>query len=272
MGSRARWATAFGLLFLAVHANAADWRKSVDASHPGKFPPPRPLQATYRFGWAGFTAATADVNLTGRGAQLELKGSGRTIGLARALWRIDATHDAVSNVATLRPVSMEQVEDVRGKKIITRLSFNDSAVMRTRSDRPLDAPASAASPKTKRFDFPNLLDLFSSLLYLRSQPLTVHSVQRVVVYPATSAYLATLTVTGHEKISVAAGNYNAIVCDLKLSKVGKNDRLEPHKKFRRATIWISDDADRLLLKAEAQIFVGSVFAELQTVRFNDRAR
>ena len=106
------------------------------------------------------------------------------------------------------------------------------------------------------------------MLYLRSQPLLDKSSYRVVVYPTTSAYLATVTVAGREKISVGAGNYNAIKLDLQLSKVGKTFELEPHKKFRRATIWISDDADRMVLRAEAQIFVGTVFAELQSVRFD----
>jgi hypothetical protein len=44
--------------------------------------------------------------------------------------------------------------------------------------------------------------------------------------------------------------------------------LEPHRKFRRATVWISDDANRIPLRIEAQIFVGTVFAELQAMRFD----
>jgi uncharacterized protein DUF3108 len=89
-----------------------------------------------------------------------------------------------------------------------------------------------------------------------------------MVYPATNAYLATLTVVGREKISVRAGTYNAIKLDLQLKRIGKHLELEPHKKFRRATIWVSDDAERVLLRIEAQIFVGTVFAELQSVHFD----
>jgi hypothetical protein len=76
-------------------------------------------------------------------------------------------------------------------------------------------------------------------------------------------------VTGRDKISVRAGTYNAIKLDLQLKRVGKHLELEPHKKFRRATIWVSDDAERLILRIEAQIFVGTVFAELQSVRFDN---
>jgi hypothetical protein len=91
----------------------------------------------------------------------------------------------------------------------------------------------------------------------------------VVVYPGTNAYLATITVLGRDKISVRAGTYNAIKLDLQLSRVGKHLDLEPHRKFRRATIWVSDDTNRILLRIEAQIFVGTVFAELQSVSFGN---
>ena len=103
---------------------------------------------------------------------------------------------------------------------------------------------------------------------MRSQPLRDRSVYRIAVYAATNAYLATVTVGGHEKISVHAGTYNAIKLDLQLKRIGKHLELEPHRKFRRATIWVSDDAERLLVRIEAQIFVGTVWAELQSVHFD----
>jgi hypothetical protein len=49
--------------------------------------------------------------------------------------------------------------------------------------------------------------------------------------------------------------------------VDKNLQLAPHQKFKRAFIWVSDDRDRLVLKIQAEIFVGSVWCELQSVDF-----
>jgi hypothetical protein len=109
--------------------------------------------------------------------------------------------------------------------------------------------------------------LHSALLFIRSQPLVDGSVQRIVVYPATNAYLATITVVGHEKVTVGAGTYPAIKLDLQLKKIGKKGELEPHRKFRRASVWLSDDADRLLLRIEAGVFVGTVFVDLEAVHF-----
>src|SRR5205823_7834613 len=91
-----------------------------------------------------------------------------------------------------------QTEDYRSKKIVTHLTFTNNGVNRARTE----GQGGSAGTKTREFSFPNLFDLHSAMLYLRSQPLSDRSTYRVVVYPATSAYLATVTVLGREKISV----------------------------------------------------------------------
>ena len=256
------------MLLLGSPSFATTWQSTLSKDPPGNFPEPRSLRATYNFGWAGLTAATAEARFSKfSGNRFQLEGTGRTTGLTRALWRYDVNYRAVADGDTLRPVEMQQIETVRSKRIVTHLSFSATGVTRARTEG-----KGAGLTKTRTFNLPELFDLHSALLYLRSQPLKDRSVYRVLVYPATSAYLATITVTGREKISVHAGSYNAIKVDLQLNKIGKNLELEPHRKFRRATIWLSDDADRIILRIEAQVFVGTVFAELQSVRFENAAR
>jgi hypothetical protein len=196
--------------------------------------------------------------------KFQLDGTGRTIGFVRALFKLDVSYQAIASAETLRPIETQQTETYRSKKIVTHLTFTNNGVTRARTEG-----KGAAEAKTRQFNFPNLFDLFSAMLYLRSQPLKDRSVYRVVAYPATNAYLATVTVVGREKISVHAGSYNAIKLDLQLKRIGKHRQLEPHRKFRRATIWVCDDAERLLLRIEAQVFVGTVFAELQSVSFDN---
>lgn len=253
--------------FLALCSSslAENWEATVSKDPPGNFPELRPLRASYRFGWSGFTAATGDVHVTKPSQDtFQLDGTGRTIGLVRALWKLDVNYQAVTSAGTLRPIEVDQTENYRSKKIATHLAFTNTGVTRKRTEG-----KGAAETKTRQFNFPNLFDLFSAMLYLRSQPLKDRSIYRVVAYPATNAYLATVTVIGREKISVHAGNYNAIKLDLQLKRIGKQRQLEPHRKFRRATIWVSDNTERLLLRIEAQVFVGTVFAELQSVRFDN---
>lgn len=222
------------------------------------------MHARYGFGWSGFPGATAEVRLNKSSSdRLQLDITAHTIGLVRTLWKFDASHTSVVESATLHPVAVRQVETSRNKKTVTDLSFGPDGVTSKETETP------GKGTKVRRFDFRNLFDLQSALLYLRSQSLQERSVQRIIVYPATSAYLATVTVLGRERITVPSGTYNAIKFDLQLNKVGKQGGLEPHRKFRRATAWLSDDPDRLLLRIEAQIFVGTVFAELQSVEFQN---
>jgi hypothetical protein len=240
---------------------AEGWESTVTAASPPSFPNPRPMHSRYGFGWSGFPCATAEIGLSKpQGDRLQLDVSARTTGLARALWKFDGTHTSVVNSATLHPVAVRQVENDRSKKIITELSFNGTGVVSKVTETP------GPGTKIRKYDFPNLFDLQSSLLYLRSQPLPERSVQRVVVYSATAPYLATVTVLGRERVTVPAGTYNAIKFDLQLNRI-KDGQLQPHRKFRRANAWLSDDADRLLLKIEAQVFIGSVLCELQSVDF-----
>jgi Protein of unknown function (DUF3108) len=252
------------LTFCSTVSAAPAWEATLTKNPPGNFPEPRAVHTTYHFGWSGFTAATGDVHFTKTpDKRFELEAAGRTIGLVRALWKMDVNYRGLANPQTLRPISSKQTEIYRHKKIVTDLTFTDSGVSRSRTEG-----AGTGTTSTKPFDFPGLFDLHGAFLYLRSQPLTDHSVYRIVVYPATSAYFTTVTVLGRERVSVRAGSYNAVKLDLDLKRIGRKLELEPHRKFRRAIIWLSDDENRIPLRIEAQIFVGTVFAELQSVQFD----
>ena len=251
-------------LFAVPNATpAASWEATLTASSPPVFPNSRPLHARYGFRWSGFPCASAEIRLNrSAGDRLQLNVTARTSGLVRALWKYDAAHTSLVEARTLHPVSVTQTESERGKKTLTELSFTPTGVTSKVSVTP------GARTKVRRFDFPHLFDLQSALLYLRSQNLQERNVQRIVVYPATDPYLATVTVLGRERVTVPAGTFNAIRFDLRLNRI-KQGQLQPHRKFRRATAWLSDDVDRLLLKIDAQVFVGSVFCELQSVDFEN---
>ena len=253
---------------LAVASAPPNWKDTVTTLPRGDFPNARPMVATYTFGWNDVVAATGEIRFDRSDGRLQLVGVGQTVGVARALWKFDVRHRSLADAVTLRPIQMHQVDVTRKKTVTTDLTFKANEVERIRTDN-----KSNKTPKPKTFAFSGgVFDMHSALLYLRSQALHEGDVYRLVIYPATNPYLATLTVKNHSPIKVAAGDYPAIQLDLQLNKIGKKGELEPHKKFRRASIWVSDDSDRLLLRVEASIFIGTVFAELQAIRFpNDKS-
>jgi hypothetical protein len=261
-------AIAFTLLVTTAASafSAESWDATVSPFAPGSFPELRPLRAKYNFGWNGVTAATGDIRLArGPGGRFELEAKGGTEGFARSLWPYDVKHVGISDANTLRPIEVAEVESFRKKEVTTKATFTNEGADSVQEER----HGSAAASKTRGFAFPNIFSIDSALLYLRTQPLKEGAVQRVVIYPATSAYLATITVVGHEQLTVPTGTYDAIKVDVQLNKIGKNRQLQKHKKFKRATVWLSNDADRLILRVETQVFIGTVYAELQSLQFEN---
>jgi hypothetical protein len=254
------------LILLGCTGLGASWESTLTNSSPRTFSTLRPLHAKYRFGWSGFTGGFGEVRVSkAAGGRLQVDARLQTIGLARTLWKYDASNTSTADAGTLRPLEVRTIENDRSKKIVTICSYDSTGV----TSKELETPGKDSAPTVRRFDAPNLFDLQTGLFYLRSQPLEERNVQRIVVYPGNQPYLATITVLGRERLTVPAGTYNAIKLDMQLSKIGKDRELKPYKKFRRATAWFSDDADRVLLRIEAQVFVGTVFGELQSVEFEN---
>jgi len=96
------------LLLTAALVFCADskWQSTLTSSSPPTFPNPRPMQARYGFGWSGFPCATAEIRLSKGGDRIQLDATARTIGLARALWKFDATHTSSVDAETLRPIAV----------------------------------------------------------------------------------------------------------------------------------------------------------------------
>ena len=261
------WLWLLCALLIALPLRAGDWRDTLSSSQAGKFPPPRPMKAVYRFGWSGMTAAEAKFDLVKapRG-QIKLSMTTKTTGIVRTMWRMDSDHTAYCQAATLRPIRFEQKEVYKDETEATKAEFSEEGVRRTTVVTPLKGP----QEKEKKFKFPGVFDLQTGLFFVRSQRLQPGDHYRFVVYPSTSAYYADIEVLGREKLKIAGGSYDAVKCQVRLQGVTKKYALAPHKKFKRAMAWLSDDRDRLLLRIEAEVFVGSVWAELQSVEFETK--
>ncbi len=256
------WTALLFGIFAMLHAVAGDWPEDV-ISKPGLFPALRPVRVRYRFGWTAFTAAEGDFDFgRGKNGLTRMNVSARTIGFPRTLWRMDTQAVAAMQPATFRPVSVRQSEVYSGETKATKLDFTPEGVVRLREVKPGDGKVA----KPKHFEFPDLFDVHSAFHLLRSQRMEPGDIYKVAVYPTTDPYLAQTEVLGRGKVEAGGKKWDAIKLDLKLWKIDDETlKLEPYQKFKRATVWLSDDANRLLLKVEGEIFVGSVWVELEKV-------
>ena len=248
---------------VSAEATPADWRAAITRK-PGPFTKLRVATFDYAFGWSGLTAAeavaTSEISADGKCA---LTLSAKTTGVVRTMWKMDALATSAFDPVTLHPLRLTQTETYKKMTVNTVVDFLADGPAQHRTTE----PPSAGEPEARKFRFSDVHDPNSAALFIRSQPLAQGDSVKLCVFPGNAPYLATVTVTGREKLRAAGHEWNAIRCDLQLNGIEADYSLSKHRKFKTATAWISDDADRLLLKVEAEVFVGSVWAELQSVSY-----
>ncbi len=128
-----------------------------------------------------------------------------------------------------------------------------------------DSTRQGKSPaKWRRVKVVPARDLFAGMFFIRSQRLLAGDEVAVVIYPGGAPFLARVKSLGTEAIVIAGQKRDAIKLDLTIQcvNVKKGNILEPHDKFQSGKIWVSNDSDRIPLRAEVNIFVGYVFGEL----------
>jgi hypothetical protein len=252
-------------LFCSLHARAeegTDWINSLTSNKgPGTFAPPPPMHLAYRFGWHAIQAASADVRLSfPKKNILQIDATGGTTGLPRVLFKLDVSHQAVENKLTLRPIYFDQEEKYRSETVNTHVSFEQTQLTSVREKIPGDQ---SAKPNTSTFS--PVFDMASALLWIRSQPLKDGDTESLVVWPSNSPYLVTVKVLGRETLKIGERDKDTIKLELHLEKIDKKMQLKPHKLFKSGRGWLSDDDKRVPLRIEVDIFIGYVFAELESM-------
>jgi hypothetical protein len=249
---------------LEVQADTSPaWVRSLTSDKgPGKFTALPAMRLAYRFGWSGIQAATADIHLFSPTRNtLEMDATGATSGFPRTLFRLDINHQATENKSTLRPIHFSQEEKYRSETVKTNVDFDADQVTGLREKIPSDHP-----PKSTVFKFSPVFDMTTALLWVRSQPLADGDSESIVVWASNAPSLAMLKVVGRDTITVGGKKQNAIKLDLTLKRIDKKMQLKDHKMFKSGRGWLSDDDKRVPLRIEADIFIGYVFAELESMQ------
>ncbi len=134
-----------------------------------------------------------------------------------------------------------------------------------------DDPAHPAHTGNGRFQFPGMLDMQSALLYIRSLPLAAGDLHALITMTAGNPYLTTVKVVGRGQVKTVAGRYRGDrVFDWFNARSTRTENWSRTKRFKSARAWVSDDNDRLIVKAEAQVFIGTVTLDLVQVSFPEK--
>jgi len=252
------------LCFAFIDAARAGWREEVAALRAGEFAPPADLTARYVFGWGGIEAAAADVQLRREGAVWKAMVRGGTTGAARRLWQLDADYEAVTQSEDWRSLSSFLAERYRRYRVEEVCEFRGGGVRSLR----WNTKADAGKPEWMNFYVPGLRDMAGAMLLARSQPLNDGDLLHLAVFPGEWMYLVRAKVEGRESLPWQGEQRKVIRLSLDIDWIGKDFTLQPHRKFKRGTVWVSDDEVRMPLRIEVKVFVGAVFAELQSLKMH----
>ena len=252
------------LLFLAPFVHA-DWRATLTPEGPGPFSEVRPFHAEYRFGWSEIDAARATASVSYNGDEVVLRAKGGTKGLARKLYPLDATHECRTHREGFLPIQADQLEIYSKQTLKTQIVAKPDGFWVLRES----VPAGPNPAKWKNIKFAPIRDLVSGMLFIRSQRLAPGDTVSLVIYPDSSAFLVEMKVLGTEKIPIGGAQRDTLKLDLHIQRINfkMGGTLEKHKKFESGTVWLSNDADRIPLRAEVNIFIGYIFGEITSCTF-----
>lgn len=239
----------------------AAFEKTLTALAEAPFATIAPFRATYRFGWEGVGAGGATVEVARGSAldQLRVVAKGGPNSLIRKLWNYQALYVGEAGDDGGVPSWFRIDEEVAKGDLLSEAVFGDESV--------LACHRFVWEPKPWTFTrLPGVRDLFAAMLFVRSQPLRNGDQLRLTVFPDQNPYLVDLTIAGRDTLTILGKKTPAIRFTIRIQTIetrGPNTgRLAPHRKFRFGRVWMSDDARRLPLRAEVDVFIGSVFAEL----------
>ncbi len=250
---------AFILWLLAAtlaSADATDWRKSLAPGGPGSYPMIAPVQLDYSFSWNGALAAGQITwqfgDKAAKPGKLPCSAKGRSLGAVAALYPFSLDAHAVLHATTLRPFYFHSEESNRTTISTLQVDYTK----RGASSRKVVRPKATGKEHvdTHSFVFAPLYDMFAAMLFVRSQPLRDGDSVTFVAHPFESPHLCRVSVLGREKFN---GN-DAIKLDITLREITPEFTLLPTRKIKAATLWLSDDADRVALELRAKIVIGDI--------------
>lgn len=226
----------------------------------GNFPELKAADAVIRFGWSEIEAARAYASISYDRNDVYLNAFGGTNGAARLLYQLDATLFAQASRPNLETIQSEQVEAYSDKTTTISITGNGTEL----SSKKENTPSRGKLAQWKNIPVSPARDLFASMLFVRSQPLMSGDEVALLVFPGGLPFYVKIKSLGAEPLVVSGIRWNALKLDIQIQQVNvkKGNALEPHTKFQSGKIWISNDTQRIPLRAEVNIFIGYVFAEL----------
>lgn len=183
--------------------------------------------------------------------------------MIRKLWNYHAHYIGEAGMNGQVPSWFRMDEEVGKGELVSEASFWEGVSVSCHRFVPEEKP-------WKVIRLPGVRDLFAAMLLVRSQALHDGDRLLLTIFPDQNPYLVDLRVEGRDILRICGKKFRAVRFNIGIRKVVTEGpdigRLTPHNKFRSGRVWMSDDERRIPLRAEVDVFIGSVFAELAGIQ------
>lgn len=192
------------------------------------------------------------------------KSSASSQGPAAIIFPYELSCWAETDPKTLHARIFDATEDDDEEHVTTSNRYFSKSVKVSEKTTNLKSKTIASLAYT--FPYGPAHDMFSAILFLRSQKLDVGEEHILLLLPFKSPYLLKVNVEAHEKHL----GKDTIRMSFSMRKIDRDTHeLQPYKKLKKpGTIWLSADAARVPLELRAAVYIGDVRAVLTNFKVN----
>lgn len=212
----------------------------------------------YSVGWEGINAASCSVTVDKHGDSYVIESAARTYSGVDLLYKLRYTATSILSAKDFSSKSLviEQQENTRHKQIAIEFAPDLRDIYAIRGKGPNDPNKKTVSFAPGNFT----LDPVGATFLARTVDWNVGDTKHFDVFNGKSRYLISLT--AHKRTTLDINGETRPVIAL-VPHVRNLTAIKPGSKLRDATIYVSDDSKREVLRIESAVFIGRVITELE---------
>jgi hypothetical protein len=250
-------------LSAACALSAPAWKGELSPAKPGSHPAIPSSTLDFTLSWKGMLKAGAlRMEFAPKGVKkpgvFVIRSTASSLGAAATLFPYSHSYWSEISPRTLGSSYFHATVKDGEESVVTTNRYTAGNV----DVRDVATVTETGAVNTQAFAFPYgpARDMFSAILYVRSQKLDPGEEHTLLLVPFTSPYLLKVRVEAKEKHH----GRDALRLSFGLRKIDRTTHvLVPYKKLKKpVTLWLSDDADRVPLELRAAVYIGDVRAVL----------
>jgi hypothetical protein len=214
----------------------------------------------YQIAWQGIPVARSEILVsdkeTSSGQMVSVIAKAKTGSFIDVFYKLRHESASLFRPQTFQPVNFRSYQKENSRVLSREINFDPNGVISFKEMK------KGKDLLEKSFDPQNLtFDPISAVFFARSIPLKIGEDLTFDVFNGKHRYLITFNAVAKEKLQLGDNYFDTVKL---VPTVKKLTDTKGEKKFHSATIWVTDDEYRQILKLESSVFVGSVSATLES--------